>query len=89
MRCLRSKRSNPKFHICHILCQEFLWPGNVVLRVSDTGLMDFNVDETFCCSDLLGFLNMIPLGYCLPLADLALLFLQYAKEKTKNLNGRQ
>ena len=38
---------------------------------------------------LVFYFNTIPLGYCLPLADLPLLFLQHAEEKTKNLNERQ
>lgn len=82
-------KENPKFHLCQILCQELLQPGNVVLRVSEIGLMDLM--ELFVILNCRGFFfcNMIPLGYCLPLADLALLFLQHAEEKTKNLNERQ
>ena len=49
---LEEQRKNPKFHVHHILCQELLQPGNVVLRVSDIGLMDFSIDETFGYSEL-------------------------------------
>lgn len=85
-RCLRNKRSNPKFYSCHTyFVSRIIIVQECSLKANDLGLICFNASVTFWNSDLLAvilFLLQMFLELLSPIGCTGTIIFQHAKEKT-------